>query len=113
MRSIGVLSKDGGQTPPTPTLPTRGYGISRFESGDRHFFGLLSRIRDRKFRDSSKVAAVIQCRLDDIQGDDDAVGRWVSYRLFGRCTATEGGGAAVRAGGGDGSPAVRDLGTRS
>ena len=49
------------------------YGISRFESGDRHFFGLLSRIRDRKFRDSSKVAAVIQCRLDDIQGDDDAV----------------------------------------
>jgi len=55
------------------TSPLVGYGISRFESGDRHFFGLLSRIRDRKFRDSSKVAAVIQCRLDDIQGDDDAV----------------------------------------
>jgi hypothetical protein len=33
----------------------------------------LSRIPDRKFRDSWKAAAVIPFHLDDSRGDDDAV----------------------------------------
>jgi hypothetical protein len=65
-----MKASDGRGSYPCPLW---GYGMSPFESGDRHFFGLLSRIPDRKFYDSSRIAAVIPCRLDDSQGDDDAV----------------------------------------
>src|SRR5450755_3997038 len=65
------------------TLPLQGYGMSPFESGGRHFFGLLSRIPDRTFRDSSKVAAVIPYSLDNIQGITMRCGEGFQIGYFG------------------------------
>jgi hypothetical protein len=54
-------------------LPRKRYGRHAFDSGEFHFLVLLSRIPCRNFRDSTRLAAVIPCRLDDGQEDDDAV----------------------------------------
>jgi hypothetical protein len=47
--------------------------MSPFDSVDRHLSVLLSRISGQNFSDSAEFVAVIPFRLDDSQGDDDAV----------------------------------------